>query len=955
MNPIAAQQVALNNALVAPENRVQIGKCNMRIDPIKTLKESTYQVVLDALALSSLYQAFLITAEVPEIYMHQFWHTITKIKDSSSYKFKLDKKRITIDVQVFRDILQICPRLPNQEFVVPPSSDEDIVSFIKELGYTGDIDFVSKVYTDHMHQPWRTFAVVINRCLFGKTTGAATPKKARKLKKPASPPKKKTIVTVEEPVEKPTKKPATRRQSAGGSSEGADLELEVPDEPKGKSIDTNEGTGLKPGVPDVSKNDSSKSEYESWGDSDDDNDDDNQQKEDEFVHTPEDYVPTDEENVDDEEYDQINREMYDDVNVRLRNAEREGKGKDDEEMTDVGHIDTEQENFNQEVAGDQVKDDAQAIITAALATQKTEVPLQSSSISSDYATKFLNFDNIPSGDTEIISMMDVKFKHEDPSIQTTPLLTIPVTVIPETSSALTSTIPLTILPFIPLQQQSTPILTPTTTEATISTTFAPNSTALSAIYQRLSDMENEVKTLKNVDHGLAIRATVKSEVPTIVKEYLGTSLVDALHKALQRHTAELVKEHSVPADVTDVLQQQQKPQKTNVDHKALYHALMDSILEDEDAMDKGVANKLKKRKSDDVDRDEGQPAGPDQEETVFETGDTQVPQNLGEDTGNTDEPPIVNVDPKDWFKKPERPPTLDPEWNECKKVKDKPTQKWLSNFDKTEKPSKTFDDLMSTLTDFNAFENIEECYKALTHQLDGNNPKGDRYPFDLSKPLPLVKSGIRQIVPVDYFFNNDLAYLQGGSTGRTYTTSLTKTKDAKYDMKGIKDMVPNLWSPIKVAYNNHALLVINVKFILWYGYGHLEEIEVCRSDQQLYKFIEGDFYRLHLNGIKDILILVVPNRLFKLKGEDIMHLAAALRMFTRSIVIQIRVEDLQLGVESYQKKLNISKPRTCDEDLSRRTPYTTLSDPQGVIYEDKLNKKRLMRSDELYKFSDGTL
>ncbi|GJW47212.1 hypothetical protein Tco_0078858 [Tanacetum coccineum] len=148
MNPMVAQQVSLDNAFVAPENRVQIGKCNMRIDPTKTQKEPTYEVVLDALALSPLYPAFLITTEVPEIYIHQFWHTITKIKDPSLYKFKLDKKRCTIDAEVFRDILQICPKLPNQEFVVPPSSDEDIVSFIKELGYT-----------------------VINKCLSGKITG----------------------------------------------------------------------------------------------------------------------------------------------------------------------------------------------------------------------------------------------------------------------------------------------------------------------------------------------------------------------------------------------------------------------------------------------------------------------------------------------------------------------------------------------------------------------------------------------------------------------------------------------------------------------------------------------------------------------------------------------------------------------------------------------------------------
>ncbi|GJR16337.1 hypothetical protein Tco_0798989 [Tanacetum coccineum] len=104
-----------------------------------------------------------------------------------------------------------------------------------------------------------------------------------------------------------------------------------------------------------------------------------------------------------------------------------------------------------------------------------------------------------------------------------------------------------------------------------------------------------------------------------------------------------------------------------------------------------------------------------------------------------------------------------------------------------------------------------------------------------------------------------------------------------------------------------------------------------------------------------MLLLIVQNKLFNIKSEVIVDLATALCLFTRRIVIQKRVEDLQLGVESYQKKLNISKPRIHDEDLSRRAPYTTLSDPQGVIYEDKLNRKRSMHSDELHKFSDGTL
>ncbi|GJT65711.1 hypothetical protein Tco_1017191 [Tanacetum coccineum] len=76
---------------------------------------------------------------------------------------------------------------------------------------------------------------------------------------------------------------------------------------------------------------------------------------------------------------------------------------------------------------------------------------------------------------------------------------------------------------------------------------------------------------------------------------------------------------------------------------------------------------------------------------------------------------------------------------------------------------------------------------------------------------------------------------------------------------------------------------------------------------------------------------------------------------TRRIVIQKRVEDLQLGVESYQKKLNISRPLTHKAGITDLEPYTTYSNPQGVIYLDKLERNRLMCSQELYKFSDETL
>ncbi|GKG40707.1 hypothetical protein Tco_0469919, partial [Tanacetum coccineum] len=60
----------MDNALVAPENCRVISKCKMRINPGMKPKEPTYQVVLDALALTTCYPAFLITAEVLVIYMH---------------------------------------------------------------------------------------------------------------------------------------------------------------------------------------------------------------------------------------------------------------------------------------------------------------------------------------------------------------------------------------------------------------------------------------------------------------------------------------------------------------------------------------------------------------------------------------------------------------------------------------------------------------------------------------------------------------------------------------------------------------------------------------------------------------------------------------------------------------------------------------------------------------------
>ncbi|GJY20949.1 hypothetical protein Tco_0393515 [Tanacetum coccineum] len=243
--------------------------------------------------------------------------------------------------------------------------------------------------------------------------------------------------------------------------------------------------------------------------------------------------------------------------------------------------------------------------------------------------------------------------------------------------------------------------------------------------------------------------------------------------------------------------------------------------------------------------------------------------------------------------------------------------------------------LKGTRSNYDELEyDFEECYKTLLEKLDWENPKGDDYPFDLTKPLPLVMSRNRQKVHVDYFFNNDLKYLQGGISTMTYTTSLTKTKAAQYDLLGIKNMV---------------------EVMRKHGYVYLKEIVVRRADNVLYRFKEGDILRLCVNDIKDMLFLVVQNWLTNLSGDDVSDFAIALWMFTRSLVINKRVEDLQLRVESYQKKINVTRPQTTISGIRKRDQYTLYQDPQGFIYVDNNGRNRLMRSDELYKFSDRTL
>nr|GEX60126.1 hypothetical protein [Tanacetum cinerariifolium] len=226
---------------------------------------------------------------------------------------------------------------------------------------------------------------------------------------------------------------------------------------------------------------------------------------------------------------------------------------------------------------------------------------------------------------------------------------------------------------------------------------------------------------------------------------------------------------------------------------------------------------------------------------------------------------------------------------------------------------------------------LEEVYKATTDQLDWVNPEGQQYPHNLLQPLPLIPNNQgHRVISFAHFINNDLEYLHRGASSRKYTTSITKTKAANYGhIKWIEDLVPKT---------------------IW-----IEEPIVRQLDDKLYKFKEGDFKRLRIQDIKDMLLLLVQGKLTNLIVKECFAFNVSLRMFTRSIIIQRRVEDLQLCVESYQKRLNLTKPDTYRSNLKRKEAYTAYSNPRGFIYQNKDKKNKLMRINELHKFSDGTL
>ncbi|GJW47829.1 retrovirus-related pol polyprotein from transposon TNT 1-94 [Tanacetum coccineum] len=1001
-------------------NRLDIGKCNGRIPHGLKPKEETFQVVLDALALTPCYPAFLITADVPEIF----------------------------------------PRVPGRDFDALPF-EEDTTSFLRDLDHTGlsihsmmllSIRCINRgeLLLLLSTEAFLERLMVLTNFVFPehKSFGACSirsevpSKVARKFKK-ASPSKKESELVLgdEEPVKK-GKRLKTPKKSASKPAAGIELLSEVAmsekaqmKEARKKSLRnfykthpsssgtvaekppsvekitptiTSEGTGDKPVVPEK----------------DEESDDDDQ---------------------DQEEFDQENESEDDEK------KSDEEQGMDDTTGQFDDNTDARLEEPTETAIGIVQGDDARVKISTIL--KKTEVPVTSSSRSSNLASKFLNFLDIPQTDAEIVSPLDVYVHHEVPRTQAPTILTIPAK--PTPSPTIETTNPLFNLP-------------------DFSSVFRFN--------DRITTLVNEVANLKKDPlHTQVTSLILPQEVSNFTPPVIETLIKESRDEvSLAKVSSQLQSTYEDASTLTEfelkkiLLDKMEKSESylTAPEHRDCYDGLKKSYALDKDFFYSYDVYSLKCSRKD-KDNDEDPSAGSDRGLKKRKTSKDAEPTTSskkkdsmsGSSKGTKSQPKttrkfVQSEEPVFEKPTPSQEPT-DPNWNVGKTTKEGPTQMWLMNLaasNPTDKSLKDIDELMSTPIDFsgeqrksfyafargmqlrgdvyltkrilavthvsvirkhrygyleeivvrrahnalyrfnkagpkktrikderpfrwiharrlntrklskdaepttelkkkdstsgsskgtgsqpkssgksvqseepvfevadsdlpqdqegNLGDNEDEqrdetasrqCYKALLEKLDWENPKGGDYPFDLSKPLPLITHGKRQRVPFEFFINNDLKYLQRGISTMTYTTSTTKTKAAKYDLPGIEDMVPNIWSPVK-----RILAVTHVSVIRKHRYGYLEEIVVRRAHNALYRF----------------------------NKDDVADFAIALMMFTRSLVIRKRVEDLQLGVESYQKKINVNKPDTIRTDLRKRHPYTPYKDPQGFIYVDEYKRNR---------------
>ncbi|GJZ44165.1 hypothetical protein Tco_0591420, partial [Tanacetum coccineum] len=488
-----------------------------------------------------------------------------------------------------------------------------------------------------------------------------------------------------------------------------------------------------------------------------------------------------------------------------------------------------------------------------------------------------------------------------------------------------------------------------------------------------------------------------------------------------------------------------KSANKNTTNYRLYHALMEALIADEDAIDKEVADKVKdhKRKNDsdddeDDDDDEGPSAGSNQGSSkkpresdasaskqhpaltstgwqITDTRDAGADSSMHrsdpeskhseqslDDISKQDEGNESDMEDTDnahipkanayatTFKVPEENKLQRKTYDIGSFIKwfcRRTGKKKLCKAD-LEGPAFNLVKAFHKNSVFLQYQ-MDECHKLLTNKVDLSNPEGHQILRNIYEPLPLGGPPGQVTIQPQFFFNKDLDYVLTGDKVRKIGLSISKLKAARYLDFGLEELVPSLWVESEREYdisavygithwwfrrkefyiNKHSessdreavrshmriLSVVSVKVFEKYGYNYLREIILRRADYQEYKISEKDFKNLHPNDFEDLFLLNIQEKLNHLPKTDKTSLHTAVNMWIRNLVIRNRVGDLQLRIESYQTKINLERPNWDAADYYFKEDYTIVPKPRAVVYRDRNDQRKLMRLNELHKFSDGTL
>ncbi|GKE85050.1 hypothetical protein Tco_1558792, partial [Tanacetum coccineum] len=302
---------------------------------------------------------------------------------------------------------------------------------------------------------------------------------------------------------------------------------------------TSEGISDKPGVLNVTNDDSSEKneseEQELDSEKDEESNDDDQEQEDfdQENESKDDEMKSDEE----QGMEDTTGQFDDDANARLEEPTETATGIVQGEGNDTEMTKAQQGNENLETTQEQVVKDAHVIISNVL--KKTEVPVTSYARSSDLASKFLIFLDIPQTDAEIVSLLDVHVHHEVPRTQAPTLLTIPVLVIPESSPVFTN-IPQSSYTFTltPIQATPTP---PLTIETTNPLSNLPDFLLVFRFNDRITTLEKEVSDLKKDPQHTQVTSLVDSHLDTRLGE-TREEFMNFLSESLTERIKEQVKD-----------------------------------------------------------------------------------------------------------------------------------------------------------------------------------------------------------------------------------------------------------------------------------------------------------------------------------------------------------------------------------------------------------------------------